>query len=118
MIGKIILAAIVIVALYWGFNNFKVDTMDICMSNQEELLPITCEFQEDCVMYLTSAYVAGYPRTELFQEILTDTTSCNEGHCYLKSFDFKDNLLNKRCESNTSLMSYKVTGKDIMAIKG
>lgn len=117
MLFKLIGVALILFGLFWAYNNVKIDTMEICIDVQEEMLPITCQVQDDCVMYLTSAYTVGYPRSALFTSILTETTSCNEGHCYLKSFDFKDNLVNKRCEGNQTSLSYKVTGKDIMAIK-
>jgi hypothetical protein len=118
MFLKIIGVILIVIGLYWAYNNVGIDLMDICIDDQEEMLPITCQIKSDCVNYLTSAYTIGYPKTELFTDILEETTSCKDGHCYLKSFDFKNNLINQRCGDNQSIISYKVTGKDIMAIKG
>lgn len=118
MIGKILIAALIIFAAWYGYNNYKYDTTTVCIENQEELVPVTCEVQDDCVMYLTSAYTAGYPRSDLYTGLLTQVTSCKENYCYLKSFDFAENMPNKRCEDNMTSMLFKVTLKDIMAVKG
>ena len=109
----------IVVGGYYAYDNLKLDTIDICIAQQENMLPITCQVQQDCVMYLTSAYTTGYPRTDLFTSILTETTSCKEGHCYLRSFDFKENRLDAaKCYTNETSLTYKVTLKDLSSING
>jgi hypothetical protein len=118
-ITKAIIAVCIIFAFIWVYNNYEVDTMDVCIGNEEIMMPITCQLQNDCVMYLTSAYTVGYPRTDMFTNLLTDVASCKDGHCYRKAFDFKDNrLLTKQCTINETTLSYKVTLKDMAAIRG
>jgi hypothetical protein len=118
-IVKAIIGICIVFALIWAYSNFQIETMDVCISKEEVMMPITCEIQQDCVMYLTSAFTVGYPRTDMFTSILSDVTSCQNGHCYRKSFDFKDNrLLTKQCSINETVMSYKVTLEDMASVRG
>jgi hypothetical protein len=114
---RLIGIVVVIYAIFWAYGNLKIDNIDICVAEEEILLPITCLQKDDCTLYLTSSFTEGYPRTELFTSILEDTASCVEGHCYLKTFDFRDNMANKRCMQEQMKLTYKVTSKDILAIK-
>lgn len=50
--------------------------------------------------------------------ILTQVSSCKEGHCVLKSFDFAENMPNKRCEAEQTPLLFKSTLKDLIAIRG
>lgn len=116
--ANIIIIALLVIGAWYGYSHFKIDTMEVCMDQNKDLIPITCEVQNDCILYLTSAYTNGYPRSDTFTGILNQVTSCDDGHCYLNSFDFKENRPNNRCEANETALVFKVTLEDMMAIRG
>lgn len=118
LIKTVIVLAILAAAGWYAYGHINVDNLDVCQGKQKNMIPVTCQTNEDCVMYLTSAYTAGYPRTNVFTKILSQTSECAKGYCHITSFDFQDNKPNKACGLNETMTPYPVTLKDILAIKG
>lgn len=110
-IGKIIGIIIIAVILLWAYNNVKVDTLTICVGEEITPLEATCVESSDCAKYLTSIY-GEYPDTPMYNYLLTQTTTCNQGKCEQQNFRFKD-----VCKTGEQPLVYKVTLKELMSSK-
>lgn len=106
LIGKIfwiIIIAVVAIVLY---EAWKVDSIQFCVNEEPKVLQATCVTKSDCVNYMTSVY-GNYPDTELYQNVLDETTSCRSGKCSIDEFYAADS-----CPSSTSTLIYKASAKD------
>lgn len=114
LLTKIIVIAIIIAALWYASGTVKIDTMTVCIKHGEETyLDIGCTTDQNCVDYLTSPYIEGYPDSKVYKNIVSATTSCQEGVCELKKFHYADT-----CAEGEEMMPFKVTLKDILAKQG
>ena len=109
LITKIVFIALICLALFWAFNNVKIGTMTVCVSQDSNELDVTCVENFDCVNYLTSLY-GTYPDTPMYQFILTQTTSCELGNCQLRNFTF-----DRTCLSGETPVVYKVTASELLS---
>lgn len=111
LFGKLITIAIIVVAIMWAWNNIKIDTLTICVGDEITPLEATCVESSDCARYMTSVY-GQYPDTPMYNYLLTQTTTCNQGKCEQQEFRFKD-----VCKQGETPLVYKVTAKELISSK-
>ena len=118
MIGKVFVILVLIVVGWYAYSNYNFQTVEICTSKTATELAIPCDTASDCIAHMKVMYATTYPETDVFNGIMTQVSGCNtNGMCTLKSFDFAENRPSGKCEPTETNMIYKVTLKDLMAIK-
>lgn len=106
LLGKLFWIAIIIVVAIVVYENWETGSVQFCVNDNPTEMDVTCITKTDCVDYLTSVY-GSYPDTELYRNVLDETSSCRSGKCVVDEF-YDANT----CPSTTSTLIYKTTIKD------
>lgn len=106
LITKIVVIVAIALVSIWAYENVKIGSTNICITDIANELDITCLTSIECDNYLMSTYGA-YPNTPESAFILSQTTSCNEGKCSIKEFS-KKNV----CATGEIPLTFKITVKD------